>query len=174
VLGIRSSDPVVSLVGSLGLGAAAGTALVIDFADQAAPGGRTLAHLLEEGPRLDELSPGRPGVAVIRAGGVDVHDTEQVIERLSRHWPALVLRSSPTETSWPVVPVVPLYPGWLAPIDSGPSVWQSLGPLSRPPGPGPVLPPLRTAQVRWVLGGGLPSKGRWLSVWERVWELPWA
>lgn len=175
VLGVRSADPVMSVVGPMGLAAAAGTALLVDLGDQLGSGkARTLADLSGDGPRLDELSPGRTGVAVVRAGASEVIRCAELIDRLATRWPAVVVRT--VDGSWPgpVVPVRPLYPGWLAPNTVEPSVWQAMSWSSRPPGPGPVLPMLRAPEVRRMLQGGMPIKGRWLKTWERVWEMPWA
>ena len=174
LLAVRSVDPVTSVLGAIGLAASAGTALVIDFRDELGGSGRSLADLMAEGPRLDELSPGRGGVAVLRVGGGEVGEAQSMVERLSMHWPAVVVREPPRDWSGAVVPVRPLYPGWLFPEGSGPSVWQSFSLGTRTPGPGPVLPPLRSWQVRRVLAGGLPVNGKWMKVWERVWGLPWA
>lgn len=175
VLGVRSADPVMSVIAPVGLASAAGTALLVDLGAQlGAAGTRTLADLVGEGPRLDELSPGRTGVAVIRAGHVDAVECFDLIARLSSRWPAVVVRVVDGTWGGPVVPVCPLYPGWLAPDSGEPSVWQAFPWSTRPPGPGPVLPNLRPTETRRMLAGGLPSRGRWLKTWERVWGLPWA
>jgi hypothetical protein len=165
----------MAVLGPIGLAASAGTSLIVDFGDTLGrSGGRTLVELLEEGPRLDELSPGRGGVALIRGGGVTPEEGWSVVERLSGHWPAIVVHGAAPRWPGPTVPVEILFPGWLAPAGSGPAVWQSLGDRTSPPGPGPVLPRLGQSQVRRILSGRLPKRGKWLRVWERVWELPWA
>ncbi len=175
VLAVRSVDPVMSVLGPVGLAASSGTALVVDFNDQMGrSSSRSLADLVTEGPRLAELSPGRKGVAILRAGGVGVAEAHPIVERLAVHWPAVVVREPVDGWPGPVVPVQLMYPGCLYPTSTEPSVWQSLGLGARPPGPGPILPPLNPAQVRRVLNGSLPTRGRWLTTWERVWELPWA
>lgn len=174
VLGVRSTDPVMSVVGSVGLAASAGTALLVDMGNQLGGGsGRTLADLVGDGPRIDELSPGRTGVAVIRSGPVDLDSAAILVDKLASRWPAVVVRVG---AYWPgaVVPVEPLYPGCLSPPAGLPAVWQSFPWSSKAPGPGPILPRLRSGEVRRVLLGGLPSPGRWLRAWDRVWELPWA
>lgn len=175
VLGVESPDPVLSLFGALGLGASAGTALVVDMARDSRVGtDRTLADLLEDGPTLHELSPTRPGVAVISAGPVDVVAGLPLIERLAANWPAVVVRCSADGWPGPTVPVRPLLPGLLAPTELIPAVWQTVVGGVRPPGPGPVLPRLGPRSARNLLTGRLPTRGRWLRVWERVWEMPWA
>jgi len=172
---VRSVDPVLSVVAPLGLAASAGTALVVDLAgDLHVDGGRTLADIDIEGPRRDELSPGRSGVAVIGAGSIDVLRASELIAELGTRWPALVVRVNSGMWDGPIVPVVPLYPGWLASNTDAASVWQPIGVSRRPPAPGPVLPVLRPSLVRRLLSGRLPGRSRWVRAWSRVWELPWA
>lgn len=173
VLAVSSTDPVMSVVGPIGLAAATGTALLIDMANQMGGAQRTLSDLMADGPRLDELSPGRKGVAVLRAGYLTT-ETLAFIDQLATRWPAVVVRPGPEGWSGPTVPLRPLYPGWLAQATTEAAVWQQLPSSPRPPGPGPVLPVLRPGVVRRVLSGGMPDQGKWLKVWERVWELPWA
>ncbi len=175
VLGVESPDPVLSLFGALGLGAAAGTALVIDFAvDCRVATDRTLADLLEDGPSLGDLSPTRTGVAVIAGGPIDLTVGLPLIERLGANWPAVVVRCDQARWPGPIVPVRPLWPGLMAPADPAPAVWQSIPGGIRPPGPGPVLPRLGARRSRDLLAGRVPSRGRWLRVWEKVWRMPWA
>ena len=175
VLGVESPDPVLSLFGALGLGASAGTALIVDMArGLAVSTERTLADLLEDGPALHELSPARSGVAVISAGPVDAIAGLDLIERLSANWPAVVVRCSDDVWPGPRVPVRPLLPGLLAPTEMIPAVWQTVVGGVRAPGPGPVLPRLGPRGARNLLAGRLPTRGRWLRVWERVWAMPWA
>lgn len=175
VLGVESPDPVLSLFGALGLGAAAGTALIVDMATGLGVSTeRTLADLLEDGPALHELSPARSGVAVISAGPVDADAGLEIIERLSANWPAVVVRCTGAGWQGPRVPVRPLLPGLLASSEMIPAVWQTVVGGARPPGPGPVLPRLGPGRARNLLAGRLPTRGRWLRVWERVWAMPWA
>lgn len=173
VLGVHSSDPVLSVIAPLGLAAAAGTCLYVDLL-----GGletpRTLADLAADGPRLDELSPGRRGVAMLAAGPVGGDEAEELIYRLATRWPAVVVRASPESWSGGTVPVHPLLPGFAAPHAPGAAVWQSVPGGSSPPGPGPVLPRVSSRVVRELLAARLPVRSRWVRAWERVWELPWA
>jgi hypothetical protein len=175
VLGIESTDPVLSLFGALGLAASAGTALVVDMSGN--PGvvtARTIADLLEDGPSLSELSPARSGVALISAGAVDPAEASSMISRLALNWPAVVVRCTAETWPGPKVPVRPLLPGMLAPTEMIPAVWQAVNGGVRPPGPGPVLPRLGSRAAHDLMLGRLPRRGRWLRVWEEVWGMPWA
>jgi hypothetical protein len=174
VLAVRSVDPVMSLLGPIGLAASLGTALVVDASAGARRGTRTLADIARDGPRLDELSPGRAGVAVIASGDLAAPEIEAVVGRLATRWPAVAVRIGGLEWDGPTVPLRPLYPGALAPEPAGAAVWQPVAGGSRPPGPGPVLPRLRPSLVRRVLAGAAPNNGRWVRSWRQVWELPWA
>jgi hypothetical protein len=173
VVGLESPDPVLSLLGCLGLGIAAGTALVVDRIGEVETA-RTLADLSEDGPSSVELAPGRAGVAVIGDGGVGEAEARQVIASLGSFWPAVIVRTPPDAWDGPTIPVRPLLPGLLAPRDARPAVWQSCGAAVSPPGPGPVLPRPSSRLVAALLGGRVPFRGRWMRGWERVWEMPWA
>lgn len=176
VLGLTSPDPVLSMAGSIGLAASRGTALIIDLVDPRVDGDRrTLRDIASDGPSLHEMSPGRPGVAMIRGGGIDLSAAVEIIEQLAARWPALVVRTNQRQQGFPTVPAVPLYPGTLLPA-SGVShcVWQPVGNGADPPGPGPILPRLRPATVRRLLSGRLPRRSRWIAAWRQVWEMPWA
>jgi hypothetical protein len=175
VLAVVAEDPVMSVLAPVALAAAAGTALLMDMGDVlGAAGRRTLADMAAEGPTGRETMPDRKGVAVVRGGGLGTAEAADLLERLSFGWPAVVVRV--TGGDWPGarVPVVPLYPGVLAPRMGGPCVWQRVRGGPDAPGPGPVMPPVGTANVRRVLAGGLPLPGRWLRSWGVVWGLPWA
>lgn len=175
ILALDCVDPVLSIVGSVAMASAVGTALVVDLADgPRAPDLRTLGDLYEDGPTLSELSPGRTGVAVISSAGLSAERVVSVVADLAGSWPAVVVRRGPQEIPWPTVPLVPLYPGLLTVSANRPSVWQPTGGRSDPPGPGPVLPPLRRGVVRQVLGGRLPAGSRWVRAWDKVWDMPWA
>lgn len=175
MLAVRSNDPVLSVIGPLGLAASTGTALVVDLAGglHMSPA-RTLADIDTEGPRLDELSPGRPGVAVIEAGAIDEKTAVELIGVLATRWPALVVRVDGDSWDGPTVPLVPLYPGWLSSTNEEAAVWQPVGASSKPLGPGPVLPILRRGLARRLLSGQLPLRSRWIRAWSSVWDMPWA
>lgn len=175
VLAVTSPDPVMSVLGPIGLAASAGTALVVDLGEGLRiPRRRTLADVAAEGPRLEELAPGRRGVAFMSGGGLALKEAAELVERLGRHWPALVVRVGASGWDGPVVPVIPLYPGWLAPDHAGAAVWQAVPGGGRPPGPGPLLPSPGRSTTRRVLAGGMPASGRWVKAWLQVWRLPWA
>lgn len=176
VLALTSPDPVLSLVGSIGLAASAGTALVVDLADVRADSGRRTIHdMATDGPTLTEMSPGRQGVAMIRGGGVDLASADRIVEELAVRWPAVVVRRPAGASRYPTVPAIPLYPGRLLPApDVSHCVWQPVGGGSDAPAPGLVLPRLRPGTMRRLLAGQLPKRSRWVGAWQRVWEMPWA
>jgi hypothetical protein len=175
ILGVWSPDPVLSTVAPIGLAAAVGTALVVDLTHTRAVGGRTLADLVSEGPKLAELSPGRPGIAFLAGGNVDRGAAFETIRQVAGHWPAVVVHTADSDLPFPTVPVIPLFPGKLAPrTQVAHGVWQPVGAGSEPPGPGPVLPRLRSGTVRRILSGQLPRRSRWISAWRGVWDMPWA
>ena len=175
VLAVRSPDPVLSLVGAVGLVATVGTGLVVDLLTDRPTGKRTLRDLVSDGPSLAELSPSRRGVALLRGGGVDEQAALDVIDRLAQRWPAVALRVAGPGLPLPIVPVVPLYPPGLLPSPAETHcVWQPVGTGSDPPGPGPVLPRLRPSTLRRLLSLQMPRRSRWVAAWAPVWEMPWA
>lgn len=175
MLAVACVDPVLSVLGPIGLAAAAGTALIVDLA-----GGlrrattRTLADIASDGARLSELAPGRRGVAVVASGGLPLDVVTEIVSRLAAHWPAVVIRPGIDGWEGPTAPLVPLYPGWLTPEHRGAAVWQRVPGGSTPTGPGPVLPPPGRGLIQRMLRGDLPARRRWVRAWEPVWELPWA
>jgi len=175
VLGLRSPDPLLSTVAPIGLAASVGTALVVDLVSTRAASRRTLRDMWADGPTLSELSPGRPGIAMVAGGSIERDAAIEVIEQLSRRWPALVVRTDGIDWPFATVPVIPLFPGRLAPQPEGShGVWQPVGAGADPPGPGPVLPRLGPRALRRMLEGHLPRRSRWVEAWRPVWEMPWA
>lgn len=175
MLGVTSPDPALSVAAPIGLAANTPACLIVDLkGDLHLPRARTLADILTDGPRLDELSPGRDGIAIIPAGPIGADEATEVIGSLAQRWPAIVVRTLVGAWPGPTVPVIPVYPGLLSPVDSGASVWQPSAPLVKAPGPGPVLPLLRPGLLRRLLSGRLPPRSRWIRAWRRVWEMPWA
>ncbi len=175
MLAIAAPDPVMSVIAPVGLAASVGTALIIDHIGASeARSTRTLADTAAEGPRLDEISPGRPGVARIIAGPLDAAETLAAAESLATRWPAVVVRAADSDWPGPLVPIHVLYGPAPQTWKEGAAVWQSLATGHKPPGPGPVLPPLKPAAVRQILRGWMPRPGRWIRAWRPVWEMPWA
>lgn len=182
VLGIRCAvDPVLHALAPLGLAAARKTALVVDLDDEAPsyPGSTSLAELVVAQPKLSDLRPLRPGVAVLPNGSVHPREAAEVIEALVAGWPAVVLRFGaaqdlpPALLEVPVVPVAPLLPGFLHPPLTGTAVYQSVHSGPPPRLRGVVLPPLGRSQIQGMLTRrGLPPQ-RWVRAWEGVWEVSW-
>ena len=184
ILGVRTEiDSVLSVVAPLGLAAAASRpVLVVDLdpTGPAYPGLRSLAEFVEDGPRRAEMSPSGSSlsggrVAILRNGGVQAEDAIEVIEALAAGWPNLVVRIvGESPAPWPVIPVVPLFPGILAPAAGRGAVWQATAVMDNPPGPGPVLPPLTRPARTNLLHMRLFPPNRWVSAWRPVWGLAWA
>lgn len=160
----------------LGLGAAAGTALVVDLDPDGPryPGTGSLADLVADGPRRSDLSPDRAGLAVLRNGGVGPAAAAEVVAALEIGWPALVLRlpQVPRAGREPDVVVHPLVPGGLfpSPVPDA-AVFQDLG--FRIPAPGPTLPVLSRATAAALLVGSIPARSRWVRAWRPAWEGGW-
>lgn len=172
-------DALLGAVAPLALATAAGTALVVDL-DPSGPhyaSEISLAELSRSSPRRSDLEPQRRGVAVLRNGGIDAADCEELIAALVAGWPAVVLRLPPGRTKrWQSVGVVPvrlLLPGdWFRGADRL-AVYQRSAWSAAVRGPGPVLPRPRRATVAALLGGRRPVADRWLRAWRRVWEFRW-
>lgn len=170
-------DEVLGAVAPLALGAAAGTAVVVDVDPSGPryPGDMTLARLVADGPTKADLSPQRSGVAVIANGGIDAEDAEEVLRALVNGWPAVVLRL-PADHSGDggAIPVLPLVPGSMLKRYPGPAVYQRSAWRVRPPQGGVVLPRPRPGTVGALLSGRAPHLGdRWLRAWRRVWDHAW-
>jgi hypothetical protein len=174
ILGTCSVDPVLSLLAPIGLAASVGTGLVVDLISPVAPAARSLKEISGDGPSLAELSPGRGGVALLQGGDISAPDAIEIIERLATRWPAMTVRVSGHDWPFPVVPVIPLYPGRLLSGTDTAGVWQPVHGDGTPGGPGPVLPRLRPGLVRRLLIGQLPRRSRWVQAWRPVWDMPWA
>ena len=164
----------LSFVGSIGLAASAGTALIVDVGGRGlASESRTLRDIADSGPTLAELRPGRTGVAVVSGVGLEEDLLRSTLAELAGSWQAIVLMDSPSGPGQRV-PLTPLLPG-LAAIDlMGPGVWQPAAGFKAAPGPGLVLPRLRSGLVRQLLRRQLPHRSRWIRAWSPVWEMPWA
>ena len=172
-------DGLLGAVAPLGLAAAAGTALVIDLdpGGPRYPGRGSLATLAAEGPRRSDLTPSRPGLAVLRNGGIEPSEAAELVQALATGWPAVVMRLPPRpepDGQIPVVPVRALVPGDLFGPAPPLAVYQRTGWRLAPPGPGPVLPIPRRSTWASLLAGVLPTRDRWLASWRSTWRLAWA
>ena len=158
------SDGVLSIVAPLALAAAAGTALVVDLEVDGPryPGPGSLADLVAEGPRLSDLRPAAPGVAVLRNGGVAADDAREVLNALRDGWPNVVLRTQRPLERVPTVPVIPLLPGGHTARAPGAAVYQQIGWPEKAPGPSVRLPTPSRATVGSLLEGKLPPRSRWI------------
>lgn len=168
---------VLGAVAPLALAAAAGTALVVDLEEggPSYPGEGSLASLVNEGPRLTDLRPERPGVAVLRNGGVDPTRAGEVISALAAGWPNVVMRAPAGFDGrlHPVVPVIPLLPHGLTPASPRRAVYQQMGWDEKAPGPGITIPTPPRSTVAALLAGRIPMRRKWIRSWWQVWELPW-
>jgi hypothetical protein len=169
-------DGLLSVLGPIGLAAAAGTALVIDL-DPKGPSCRgvgSLAALVRSGPRLDDLRPSAAGPALLANGGIEPEAAESVVRALIGGWPVVVLRSPDDRGHFaPVVPVYPLMPGLLASSPDRFCVFQRTGFPAEPGGEGIVLPRPGSGTVQRLLTGSLPVGSKWIRAWRQVWEHPW-
>jgi hypothetical protein len=173
-------DGILGALAPLGLAAAApGATLVVDLDEggPSYPGSSSLADLVARGPRLDDLRPGRTGIAVLRNGGIGAAAASEVLEALVGGWPGVVLRLPPRRSvvlSIPVVPVRQLLPGgWFEPFE-GPSVLQATAALGRTPEQGICLPvPLRSTIAAFLRGEVPGPWDRWVRAWRPVWGAPW-
>ena len=170
-------DEVLGAVAPLALGAAAGTALVVDLdpAGPPYPGEITLASLVDDGPTKADLEPRRRGVAIVRNGGVDPHEAEDVLRALIDGWPAVVFRLPSDHVSdGSAIPILPLVPGPLTRRPSGAAVYQrSAWRVHAPPG-SVLLPRPGAATIGGLLAGRAPRPGdRWIRAWKKVWSHSW-
>ncbi|MDH5373057.1 MAG: hypothetical protein OEX97_08960 [Acidimicrobiia bacterium] len=169
-------DGLLSVLAPIGLAAVAGTSLLVDL-DPAGPSfgsATSLAELVREGPRRDELRPVGAGTAVLANGGIEPGDAEPVVQALLKGWPFVVFRTPVAAARFaPLVPVYPMLPGLLAESPGRFCVYQRSGFAVEQPGAGIVVPRPASATVRRLLGGSLPARSRWLRAWQRVWEHPW-
>lgn len=169
-------DGLLGALAPLGAALAAPPALVIDLdpGGPQYPGERSLADLAADDPTAQDLEP-RPGVAVLRNGGVAPSAAAEVIGALLERWERIVLRLPPRpepQTEFPVVPVRLLVPGWLGgPAD--PAVWQATPEWTQLPGPGVRLPVPDRSTVRALLAGRRPGRSRWVDAWRSVWKARW-
>ncbi len=168
------ADPVLAAIAPLGLGAVAGTALVVDADPDGPryPGPGSLAALVAAGPRRSDLRPTHAGLAVLRNGGVGLDDAAEVLAALAAGWPRLVVRHAGSEP--PVghsVAVVADLPGALARRVNGPTVIQRCVRASSSMDGDVQLPRPSTRLVRGLLEGRLLGPSRWIRAWKPVWGM---
>lgn len=171
-------DEVLGAVAPIALGVAAGTALVVDLDPSGPPypGDLTLARLVEDGPTKADLAPQRRGVAIVRNGGVDPNDAEDLLRALIKGWPAVVFRLPSDHLSdGGAIPILPLVPGGLTKRFAGAAVYQRSAWRVQAPASSVVLPRPATATISALLAGRAPHPGdRWIRAWKRVWSTSWA
>lgn len=165
-------DGLLGALAPLGAALAATDALVIDLDPRgpAYPGNRSLADLVADDPTEEDLTP-RPGVAVLRNGGIRARDAADVVAALLERWDRVVLRLAPAsdpDGDVPVVPVRLLTGGW---FQSGPpaAVWQATPEWVPLPSEGMRLPVPSSDTVRALLAGRRPIRSKWVEAWRPVW-----
>ncbi len=168
-------DGLLGALAPLGLAASAETALVIDLDPSGPryPGTGSLAQLVDDQPRRQDLEPARSGLAVLRNGGVAYEKATEVVGALVAGWPAVVLRlpSGQRPPSGTVgLSLLPLVPGGLFEAPPGPVVYQPLGFSMSPPEAGITLPLLSRRVAGALLGGHVPRRSRWIRAWGSLWE----
>jgi len=171
------SDGVLGVVAPLALAATVGTCLVVDLDPRGPryPGNGSLAELVDQGPRLDDLRPSRNGVAVLRNGGIEPTAAGDIIGALVQGWPNVVLRLPRLASTLaiPLVPVIPLLPGGMTTVIDRPAVYQRLGFHEKAPGPGLTMPTPPRGVVAALIEGRMPGRRRWIRAWGQVWSMPW-
>jgi len=166
------ADGLLSVLAPLGLGAAAGTALVLDLDPSGVqlPSPTTVAEMISASPTLDQLRPTRSGLAVLASGGAAWDAGSELVEALGRNWPAVVVKvAEPVPLA--TVPVRPLMPG-VAPSMT-PAVYQQTGLPGGRAGEGIVLPRPGGRVIRQLMAGQA-SRGKWVRSWRAVWRRPWS
>jgi hypothetical protein len=172
-------DGLLGVLAPLGMAVAADHCLVLDLDPLGPryPGNRSLAAMVEDGPRREDLAAPRRGIAVIRNGGVEAPAAAPVVDALVEGWDRVVLRLPPRGSAAPGVPVVPVrmvLPAELYARLDGPAVYQTTPGGLRLPGPGVRLPVPSRRTVTALLRGTLPlATCRWIRAWRRAWEVPW-
>ncbi len=162
----------LNLIGPLGMGLAMESALIVDLVCESR--GRTLADICDEGPRLDELSPGRRGVATIGAGPLTATELSAAIEIMISSWPAIVIRSDGLRWTGPTVPYRGAYPGMPIFHDGIPSVWQIAQGADYKRFQGVVMPRIGRRATLTMLNRRIPRAQSWIAAWRGVWGMPWA
>lgn len=169
-----TNDGVLGAVAPIGMAAARGTCLVVDFKYRVHREGLTLAKLVQEGPTKSHLEPQHRGVSFLHNGGVDPEVAFDVLDALCESWPNVLL--SVPDLSFEFKGVVSvrveaILAGPFVPPPHIDSVLQPVGLDSAPPDHvGHVLGRLDARTVRSVLTGGVDPRSRWVRSWRPVWE----
>ena len=170
-------DGLLGALAPLGAALAAPPALVVDLdpLGPSYPDERSLADLVADDPTEEDLAP-RPGVAVLRNGGVRPGAAADVVAALLERWDRVVLRLAPRpapQSDVPVVPVRLLTGGWFQHAD-GPAVWQSTPDWVPMPADGVRLPVPERSTVAALLAGRRPGRSKWVEAWRSAWGAQWA
>jgi hypothetical protein len=148
--------------------------VVLDPAAPPYPTAPTVFDLMDRGPRLEELHPGRSRVALFSSGGLGVGEGWPLVEAMAERWPAVVVRlGEDDEAAVPVVPVIQLLPEPVRRASHRPAVYQAMSRSEGLPGPGVRLPPLGRGRLLSLIGGQLQPRSRWVRGFAPVWSLPW-
>lgn len=178
-----AADSLLATIAPLGLASTTATALVVDAENNGPryPSQGSLADLVAAGPRRIDLMPQRPGLAVLRNGGVDWDDAAEVVEALGEGWPCVVVRlpsafpqPSRIRNRWPVVPVVPSLPHGYGSEVEAPFVAQATGLAARSTRAAAfTLPAPSRRTITALLAGKRAVGSRWIRAWRSVWEVAW-
>ncbi len=165
-------DRILGRLAPIGMGAAAGTCLVVDLADRIGYRGAatTLGALRTSGFHRSHLQPGREGVAIVSRGDLAIDEALDVTSELVRRWPATVIRMPALDVASPRRPIVvrPFLPELEAESPER-VVWQRLSLGQQPPGPS--LPPISRGRAQQILRGAVSSRWRWVRSWAQIWRL---
>lgn len=169
-------DYTLATIAALTLASTRSTALVVDLDSRQRRWceGRSLRHLVDEGPTGVDLSPVRSGVALLGNGGVEPYEARDILDALVDRWENVVLLlPGDLDVPVPSVPIRPhTDPALLVPFVR-PAVYVRTGWSGPPATPGPLVRRPSTAAVQRLMAGGLPAPGRWIRDWSTVWDIPW-
>lgn len=170
-------DGILGALAPLGLANARATCLVVDLdpGGPSYPGSSTLADIVERGPSRAELEPSRPGICVLRNGGVEAAGCLEIIQAMAASWPSVVVRlpAAGLEIPWPTVRVRPLMPGNLfGPLEERAVYQRSSWPVPVP-STSLSLPVPRSAEIAALLAGVRLSRSPWIKAWAPVWNRTW-
>jgi hypothetical protein len=109
---------------------------------------------------------------VLRNGGVQPEDAEEIVSELVKRWPNIVLRCPQrTEASKNTIALLPLLPEPFTPRVEGQVVYQRTHLSASTPGREAVLPVPRTSTIRSLLNGVNPPRSdRWIKALGKIWS----